>query len=198
MSCLEIISVLKDIIITIAAIITGSVAIYGINSWKKQLKGKTYFETSKELLLKTYKLRDAIQASRLRITYAYEFPEKYSKNTKHTPKEEGEAWSQVYTNRMKPVYDRYQEFEILTLEAETIWGDEIKVRTDRLKNCVISLRNAMDMIVDDKISPGVYFNKENKLRKEMYDKVLNNDNEVTSEIYTAVEDIEILCKKYLK
>ncbi len=195
---LQIIYIIKDIMLGCAAKITYTVAIIGINSWKKQLKGRTYFKISRDLLLNTYKLRDAIQISRSRFTFAYEFPENYNFKDKHTNEEEGEVWSHIYFNRMKPIYSQLREYDIISLEAETFWGNEIKSKTFRLKKCVTKLRNAIDIIIDEKINPGENFDKDHQLRKETNDIIYNSDNDFTHEILNSVEDIEAYCKKFFK
>jgi hypothetical protein len=53
-------SIAKDIFTVLASITAGIVAIIGLQTWKKQLKGKTEYELAQRLLMAVYKIRDAI------------------------------------------------------------------------------------------------------------------------------------------
>jgi len=61
MECLVII---KEILVSIAAITTAVVAIKGLRLWRSQLKGTTKYQVSQKLLEKTYKLQDALRLAR--------------------------------------------------------------------------------------------------------------------------------------
>ena len=40
-------SIIKDLLLSIAAIVTMFVALYGLNAWRKELKGKTEYEIAR-------------------------------------------------------------------------------------------------------------------------------------------------------
>lgn len=58
------ISLIKDIVTILVALVGGGVAIYGLISWKRQLKGKTEYELARRVLRAVYRLRDAIRGIR--------------------------------------------------------------------------------------------------------------------------------------
>lgn len=64
MTLSEVISIGKDIFLAIAAAITAIVAVMGLRSWSRELKGKAEFEAARNLALATYKLRDALRECR--------------------------------------------------------------------------------------------------------------------------------------
>lgn len=120
MISLEYIPVIKDISYIFAAIATGCVAIKGLQSWSRELKGKADFEVARSLIRSTYKVRDELRYCRSPWFTSSEFPEDYDRN-KMTSKIEADAYSFIYSNRWKPVETALQDFESQALEAEALW-----------------------------------------------------------------------------
>lgn len=60
----EIIKALPTIVASVAAIVASGVAIYGINSWRLEFKGKRDIELAEEVLELFYRAQDAIRAIR--------------------------------------------------------------------------------------------------------------------------------------
>ena len=58
MTTVELITAGKDIALAGAAIVTATVAIKGLNTWARQLRGTADFETARAMSKVTYKLRD--------------------------------------------------------------------------------------------------------------------------------------------
>jgi hypothetical protein len=114
MSILGDFDVARDVVILVTAIIGSTVAIMGLRTWSKQLKGTYEYELARRLMLAMYKLQDAIAAVR-------------------NPFVEGEA-EEVYQNRWEGVLDAVRELKISLMEAQTVW-DKQKAR---------SLRRQMD------------------------------------------------------
>ncbi len=156
LTTLEIITASRDILIGAAAIVTAIVAICGLKSWSRELKGKAEFEIARSLIRATYKLREALRSSRSPFTSAGEFPENYSLKDR-TPKKEAEAWAFVFKKRWEPVSTALQEFEAQALEAEALWGTKIKRKTDELRQCATELQVSMQAMIDDKVSDGEEF-----------------------------------------
>jgi hypothetical protein len=115
-----IIPAIKDIILIFAAIITAMVAIKGLRSWSRELRGKADFELARNLIRSTYKLRDELSYCRSPLKLINELPEGYDP-TKRSPSGEAEAYAYFYANRFKPVAVAYQEFETQALEAEALY-----------------------------------------------------------------------------
>lgn len=68
----EIIKDLPTIVASVAAIIASIVAIYGINSWRQEFKGKRQIELAEDTLALFYQVRDAITDIRSPFSYAEE------------------------------------------------------------------------------------------------------------------------------
>jgi hypothetical protein len=106
----EIITVTKDIIFIFAAIVTANVAVKGLQSWSKELKGKADFEVARNLIRAAYKLRDELSYCRNPWISLNEFPANYDPKNR-TADIEAEAYSFIYKNRWMPVANVLQEFE---------------------------------------------------------------------------------------
>jgi hypothetical protein len=70
----HIISVSKDIIISIAAIVGSVIAIKGLITWKRKIKWKTEYGLARRFLVSLYKYRDAVNGVRHPVMMAYEMP----------------------------------------------------------------------------------------------------------------------------
>src|SRR6266850_7233997 len=165
----EIITVVKDVLLGLAAATTAIVAVLGLRKWRQELEGKAHFEAGRNLIRATYRLRDTIGACRSPFYSAYEFPEGYKGGlgAQHSADEETRAWIHIYKNRWAPVWTALQDFDSHTLEAEALWGSTIRTKTDALRTCVRELNLAMDAVIRDKASDGQDFKSNRDFGKEM-------------------------------
>lgn len=134
---------LKDVLLGCAAATTAIVAVIGLKNWSRELKGRAEFEAARNLIRATYKLRDEIARCRSPFMGGYEFPKEYVHGAQHSPEEEARGWAYVYRNRWEPVLSALQDFETNALEAEALWGVQIRIGTDELRQCVIELRTSV-------------------------------------------------------
>lgn len=133
-------SILKDILVGIAAGTTALAAVIGLRScWSRELKGKAEFEGARNLARATYKLRDALRHCRSPFYSGDEFPEETVWDRQD---EQGEASKRayVYENRFDPVRNAIQEFDSSVLEAEALWDQRLKPK--RMLS-VAMLKNSM-------------------------------------------------------
>ena len=72
MGCNEIITLIKDISLAVAAIITSYAALRGLNAWKTKLKGQIDHDLARRLLTTLFKYRDAIYSGRSPFFWNYE------------------------------------------------------------------------------------------------------------------------------
>jgi hypothetical protein len=161
----EIIAAIKDVLVALAAAITAIVAIVGLTSWRRELKGKAEFEVARNLIRATYALRDAVQDSRAPFVSGGEFPSGYG-HANPSSDDEAQAFGYVFKKRWTPVSKAVQEVDTQTLEAEAFWGAEIRSKTDTLRQCVGELRAAMVAFVDDKKVGGARFSGRQGIRQE--------------------------------
>ncbi|MCD8523186.1 MAG: hypothetical protein LRY66_07365 [Saccharospirillaceae bacterium] len=192
MTSLEIISVTKDIILIFAAIATAHVAINGLQSWSRELKGKADFEVARNLIRSAYKLRDELRYCRSPWVTMDEFPEDYDSNNK-TPEIEAKAYAFIYSNRWKPVATALQNFETQALEAEALWGSEFKPKTDELRQCARNLQVALEADISNKASGGENFRCDPEFGKTIKSEIWathDDKNDLTLKISHAINEIE--------
>jgi hypothetical protein len=116
----EIITIIKDIT-TILAMITGTVIAYlGLRTWNAQLKGTTKYKIAKEILTKTFNLRDEFYRTRsILITNA---------EKSHVVSNKEETFEDLsfkaYHKRLENLNNAKRELEIIKLEADAVFGEE--------------------------------------------------------------------------
>ncbi|WP_133408171.1 hypothetical protein [Parashewanella tropica] len=200
MSAIEAFSIIKDICLAVAAVTTAYVAYTGLEKWQKELRGKANFEVARELIKSIYKLRDELSYCRSPFILASEFPENYKGSfDKHSDYEEGQAWSYVYSKRWEPVGEAVQKFDTAVLEAEALWGTEIKDKALKLRKCVRNLQVDIEAVINDKYSGGEHFQDRdfaNKVRASVSDSK-SKDNELTNKINAAIDGLESEIRPHL-
>lgn len=196
---LQVLTATKDILIVIATIITASVAIHGLKKWKTELTGKAEFEAAKALMKSVYKLRNEIIDSRSPFISGPEFPEDYSFKLKKIAEEEGGAYAHVYHNRWKPISAALSDLEASVLEAEALWGKEVKEAEKKINSVVKRLRSAFNSIVRDAYSLGENF-KDKAYRERVYKDAVTGEEEddLALKLNQAVEAFESIARPHLR
>lgn len=202
MTPVEIVTLIKDAVVALAAAVTGTVAVIGLSNWNRELRGKAAFEVARALARATYKLRDELRSCRAPFLSAGEFPEGYGGHLGQTSyREEADALAHVYGNRWKHVYEALESFDTNTLEAEAMWGATIREKTDSLRQCVRELRVAIDAVIENTAQRGENFKADRKFEKEMRSKVSTSsgaENPLTQRIESAIAGVESVIRPHLK
>jgi len=198
----EFAAVVKEAVFAGVGIATVTVAFLGLSTWRRQLVGNADFDAAKTLARATYKLRDAIAACRSRVILAQEFPGGYFDKTHSTrsAEEEADALAHVYFHRWEPVWGALQQFDAATLEAEALWGEQARSRTDALRECLSQLRASMDSLIDNARSDGRYFGGDRtfaiKIRADVHASPASED-ELSKKIRAAITGIEQVVRRHL-
>lgn len=202
MSIVEVTAVIKDVALSGAAITTATVAILGLKSWSRELKGKAEFEVGRALIRATYKVRDEIRQVRSPWTSGHEFPDGYPRNfNERTPEIEADAYSHIYSNRWKPIIEALQEFETQALEGEALWGTSIRKKIDELRQCARNLQVSIEAFIDDKRGAGESFRSDKDFAKSVKSDIWathDDKNELTIKISNAVSELESEIRPHLK
>jgi hypothetical protein len=129
---IDMFSVLKDWAVPLTTIIAGSVGSYvalaGLSTWKRQLKGQTDHDLARRLLVILYRYREAIRGVRHPAMFIHEHPEppeiQRARMNQDQIRHYGER--QAYQNRWNKVQDHRLELDADLLEAEALWGGELR------------------------------------------------------------------------
>ncbi len=198
----EVITTIKDILLGAAAVTTAIVAVIGLKNWSRELRGRTEFEAARKLMRATYRVRDELQYSRAPFVTFGEYPSDYPGRQTATTEQEAQAWSYVYRNRWKPVREALQELQTHVLEAEALWGGDIRTKADELRRCAITLQTAMEAIVDDAAQGGESFKTNRDFGKEMRSAAHasrgKEENELSKKIKAAVNALEDQVRPHLR
>lgn len=195
-----IISCIKDLTLATAAIITSSVAIYGLNTWRRQHVGQVEYDLARRLLKTSYEIRNAINQVRHPMMWSYEMIEPSEDEKKYSREEKRHyGTANAYQKRWEKVQNSTNDLNTDLLEAEAIWGKEIY---DIFKPCK-DLENELFRNIQDYlqlINPNesdemkeVIRKSRKKQREIMYDD-LTDDNEYKRQYAEALTKIE----KYLR
>ncbi|MFT6910353.1 MAG: hypothetical protein ACJAS1_007081 [Oleiphilaceae bacterium] len=199
---MEVTTIIKDIALSLAAITTATVAILGLKSWSRELKGKAEFEVGRALILTTYKLRDELKYTRSPWLAGHEFPDDYPISSKdRTPEIEANAYAYVYANRWKPVAEAIQSFETQALEGEALWGKPMREKTNEMKQCARNLQVSIDAFIHNKSEGGESFRSDREFGKSIQSDVWagnDKENKLTIQITNAVEALEEEIRPHLK
>ena len=100
--------------------------------------------------------------------------------------------------RFVPVADAVSEFDLKTLEAEVLWGQQIKEKSQELRQLVRNLQVAMEAVVRDKYSGGEDF-KDRDFGKSMRSIVSSSTkgDEFGQNVLAAVADLESAIRPHL-
>jgi len=199
---MELVSIAKEFIVSIAAATTAIVAVLGLRSWRRELHGRTQFEIARQLIRATYRVRDELRYCRTPLIQGTEFPKDCPAADKGVILEqEAKAWAHIYLNRWEPVRDALRELDAQLLEAEALWGSDIRKAGDTLRQCARELQVAMEAIIDDKEVGGENFKSDRDfaytMRSTAHASVKDQDNELTNKIQDAVSSIENLVRPHL-
>lgn len=200
MTPVDIFSIIKDIALSAAACVTGSVAVVGLGAWRKELRGRANFDVARQLARAAYIVRDQLGYCRSAFTAAQEFPTGYKSSLSTSDsKEEGDAWAHVYANRWEPLSKAVQDFDTTSLEAEALWGHDVKQQCTELRGCVRVLQVGIEMFLQDKYSGGQLFKNAQlaqRIESDIWD-TQSDDNELTKRINTAINGIEVFLRPHL-
>lgn len=204
MTCMEVISLIKDIAISGAAITGAIVAVKGLNTWNRQLKGQHEYELSRRILVSLYKFRDVLFAVRKPTVWPHEM---------ESPPE-GEQRSQEYIHyfgmtkayqaRWKKVVAEKTILYVDLLEGETIWGADLRTPLKKIFDLETELFNCLGRYLQllnpdiTEESKEATQNIHREKRDILYDQCSEELDDFTSEIFSAIEEVEQYLKPKLK
>ncbi len=192
-----------DALQSISVIVASVVAIYSINSWRREAKWKRKYELAEEVLANLYESQQAIRYIRSPIGFQDEgSSRKIDKN--ETP-EQTRVYNQAYVvrERFKNNSDALQKLRSLKYRFIALFGKENEEHFNKFSQTINQIFFAADEIARTKL--GEYGNeKEFNLKilrdnsKIIYAKITDKDNDlIEKEIQNAVDKIETECSKVI-
>jgi hypothetical protein len=202
---MEIITIIKDLILASAAITGSIVAVKGLGTWQRQLKGQSEYELSRRILVSLFKYRDSINGVRHPAMWAYEMPNPPEEEAKIMSREQISFYgtSKAYQARWDKVQEQKTALYADLLEAEAIWGMDLKNLFqsvfDLEHELVTQIRHYLELIntdVKEYRKDAIRKIDENK-RDVMYDLSSDEPDEYKKDLLEAITAIEIYLKAKL-
>lgn len=202
---MEIITIIKDLILASAAITGAIVAVKGLGTWQRQLKGQSEYELSRRILVSLFKYRDSINGVRHPAMWAYEMPNPPEEEAKIMSREQISFYgtSKAYQARWDKVQEQKTALYADLLEAEAIWGMGLKNLFqsvfDLEHELVTQIRHYLELIntdVKEYRKDAIRKIDENK-RDVMYDLSSDEPDEYKKDLLEAITAIEIYLKAKL-
>lgn len=202
MTCTEIVALLKDLVLSGAAITGAVVAVKGLGTWQRQLKGQSEYDLSRRILVSVFKYRDAISGVRHPAMWAYEMPSPPEDEAAKMAPEQIRFYgtSKAYQARWDKVQAERTSLYADLLEAEAIWGAELKQLFKKVfdleHELFTRIRHYIELINPDtsEAKKEAITKIDNKARDIMYDDFGEDPDEYKKDLISAIEQIE----KYLK
>jgi hypothetical protein len=195
-------SEIKDIIVGLAAIIGAVSALIGLQAWRRQLRGNTHYEVARRLLKAIYKTKRFIQQVRNPVIPAIEsYQAIIAKQVEGTFKDidyEGKVAEAVYAIRWEKLMAIAVELDLELIEAEVLWGKDIRDKVFDLYKSIHELRYAIDRHIAIKAKLKTVTVQENKeIEDFLYGTHDPGNNKFSLRINGLVEEIEKFVKPYL-
>lgn len=201
------ISISKDIVLTVAAIVGAYVAIRGLSTWNRQLKGGVEYDLTRRILKCTYKLREAIKGVRNPIIMRDEMPTPPEAEASKMSFEQLRHYGLIhaYQKRWDKVTEAQNDLHTEILEAETIWGRIVyekfeplfKLQQELLSVVHAYLRSGNPNELEQ--SRAAYEKIMQKQRDILYDNLSPEDLDIyMQDITHIIKEIETFLKPHLR
>lgn len=191
---------IKDIVLICTGAVAAYVGLRGLSAWRRQLYGQTEYDLAKRILRSTYKVREAIHGVRnpfLQHSRDPDLPEEKLKKLSDKEKE-WHALAQAYQKRWQPLSDAKAELDTELLEAEAVWGVEIREKFSRLDGLVTELSLAVEYYLDVR-NPNVQEEWTPKERKESREIMYahGSKDKFKEKLEAVLKDIETVLKPHI-
>ncbi|OAN62151.1 hypothetical protein A8B79_04225 [Balneola sp. EhC07] len=163
----DIIDVLLNILDTIILILATVLSIYGFRTWRIELKGKTKFELSKNIIATAYKIRDRINQVRNPFVSIHEFKDREKKGYETQYQERASDSFFAFTNRFNELQKQLDEWYSLKIEAEAIFGKDHRQLLDKLDEICSDLWWAIKLFHENK-----YHNNFDDTKHKKYENII--------------------------
>ena len=202
LSGLQLINAVIEIIKTISVLIASGVAIYGINSWRRETKWKVKYNLAEEVLTLAFEIQEAIKEIRSPVIWGNE--------GKTRPKGENEnAANAKIWDRQYILHERYEQRKDAFIKIKTIkyrflagYGREYESLFDRLDRQINDLFAANnDLFMYEGEGRQVHWATEEEYKRHIEDmrncrKILyaqSKNDEFSKQFNGIIEEFDGLC-----
>jgi hypothetical protein len=141
-----------DLVAPLCAISATRIAYSGLQTWRRQLHGTAEYECARRLYRSVLKVRETIENLRAPLVTPSETDAAFKDagiDLHREPFKRDDRWfGVVYSRRWSPVSKAYTEFTAELLEAEVLWGSEVRAPEADVRGCLNDLLGAIEFFVE--------------------------------------------------
>jgi hypothetical protein len=191
----------SELLRDISIIVASCTAVYGINAWRREYRGRRQIELAEQTLALFYEAVDAIRAIRHPLTFGPEYGEE-----KRGPSEsEAQFKARQQANVVFTRYQRHQELfnriHSMRYQFMAQFGSESARPFDELRGVVNKIFTAARMLATlwahDRHHTDEQWEKERE-RIEKYEAIfwdgMSDDDTINPKLNTIIQDIEGTCR----
>lgn len=202
---MEVFTIIKDLIVAGAAITAAIVAVKGLDTWRRQLKGHSEYELSRRILVALFKYRDAVNGVRHPAIWNYEMPKPSEEEIKSMDSDQIRYYgtSKAYQARWEKVQEQRTSLYADLLEAEAFWGNELNTHFNEIfslqHELFTKIRHHLELInpeVPEHAKDAIRRIDEKK-RDIMYDDLAEKPDKFKSDLIAAIKKVEVYLKPKL-
>lgn len=120
----ELVSLVSDIAIGVAAVIVAAVGLVGLRTWRKELTGRAKFKVSRNVMLLAFNLKAGFQWATSPFTSSGEFVDRpHGENESPGEARVLDEWHARH-RRLKPLVEDLQKLQTAGWEAEILLGED--------------------------------------------------------------------------
>jgi hypothetical protein len=141
----EWLSIVKDSVTTLAAVVALYIAWQGLTTWRRQLGGQQSHDLARRLLVGVYQERNALRSVRNPVMFPSEMPMPPPEQAAQLNDRQIRFFGrrEAYLARWKRVTEAGEALEVDMLEAEALWGKEFSEVYERLNGLIAELMVAV-------------------------------------------------------
>lgn len=134
MAWAEIVSFLKDVVVVAAPATGAIVAVKGLSTWRRQLKGQSDYNLAKDVLINLYKYRDALFFVRHPLLTGAELQLPENVDEKELKYAEANYLRTVtaYQNRWDKVVEVRSKLQANIVEIEALWNADLALHLKKI------------------------------------------------------------------
>ncbi len=201
---LDILHVIQAVAVSGAAVTGAIVAVWGVRSWRAQMRGKTEYEVARRCLRHTYRVRDSLRSLRSQwMSSGEQAHALQQKDGEDVPANDDDRRQQgqvaAYEERWRRVTDAHSDLRVDLLEAEVLWP-EVRQAAEPLAKCVHYLSVDLMFYVRDLSSrrptPRLSAKHREKVERAVFWQ--GTDDPFEAELAAAVGELEKLLAPHVR
>jgi hypothetical protein len=190
-----------EVIKSVGIIIASGVAIWGINSWRREAKWKRKYELAEDVLANFYEAHQAIKIIRSPFGFGHEGSSRPKQDNE--TKEKSQIYDQAYVARERFERNKksLEKLQALKFRFIALYGKEYEKHFDKFNQTVNKIFFASDQIAMVRL--GQYGDDKEFIRDTMkesretlYSRT-NKDDKIEMELEEAIKAIEKKCKEII-